>query len=167
MACFLKFSKLRLFASRRPNTGTLPVSPATINYNYLEQETRYRKEHCCRLSAYTVRVTVGNEMTDYQLPYQPGEVLWAVDYNRQTPIAKFIGRFKGGKFTGLKYNYSHFFEDNQLRQYVESITEYREGSPHGVQVYFDVRGDVIRRAVATPHIAHPTQSPVPPLHATS
>jgi hypothetical protein len=75
-----------------------------------------------------------------------------VDYNRLAPVARFFGRFKGGRFTGLKYHYSYFFEDNQSRQYVECIAEYRDGQPRGVQVYFDAQGEVTRRTV----VAAPT-----------
>jgi hypothetical protein len=121
----------------------------------IRQEMQSRKEQCSRLSAYIVRVAVGNEITDYQLPFQPGEVLWAVDYNRLTPIAKFFGRFKESRFTGLKYNYSYFFEDNQSRQYVESIAEYRDGRPRGSQIFFNAQGEVTGRAlVAEPAIHH-------------
>jgi hypothetical protein len=134
----------------------------------IRQEMQNRKEQCCRLSAYIVRVTVGNEITDYQLPYQPGEVLWAVDYSRLTPVARFFGRFKQGRFTGLKYHYSYFFEDNQSRQYVECIAEYCDGRPRGIQVYFDAQGEVTRRTLVAEPAGQLTPQPVPalPAHAS-
>ncbi len=151
MGNFLEFSKSRMSASQRPDAGASRGSRVVAPIDLMRQEMQCRKEQCCRLSAYIVRVTVGNEITDYQLPYQPGEVLWAVHYNRLAPIAKFFGRFKQGRFTGLRYHYSYFFEDNQSHQYVESIAEYHDGRPRGVQVYFNAQGEVTRRTlVAAP-----------------
>ncbi len=147
MGSFLEFSKSSTFASQRYGANASPGSRAIAPIDLIRLEIQCRKEQCRRLSAYIVRVTMGNEITDYQLPYQPGEVLWAVDYNRLAPVVKFFGRFKGGKFTGLQYQYSYFFEDNQSRQYVECIAEYRNGQARGVQVYFDKQGEVIRRAL--------------------
>jgi hypothetical protein len=150
MGTFLEFSKSSTPASRpyREEARLCPRGFAPIDL--IRQEMQHRKEQSSRVSAYIVRVTVGNELTDYQLPFQPGEVLWAVDYNRLTPIAKFFGRFKGGKFTGLKYHYSYFFEDNQSRQYVESIAEYRDGRPRGAQIFFNAQGEVTRRVDVMP-----------------
>ncbi|MBD0257104.1 MAG: hypothetical protein ICV83_15410 [Cytophagales bacterium] len=145
MGSFLEFSKSSTFASQRYGVEVSSGSRAVAPIDLIRQEMQHRKEQCCRLSAYIVRVTVGNESTDYQLPYQPGEVLWAVDYNRLVPVTKFFGRFQGGRFTGLRYHYSYFFEDNQSRQYVECIAEYRDGRPQGMQVYFDAQGEVTRR----------------------
>jgi hypothetical protein len=149
MRTFLEFSKSGMPAPAPHREDATPGPRGVTPVDLIRQEMQSRKEQCSRLSAYIVRVAVGNEITDYQLPYQPGEVLWTVDYNRLTPIAKFFGRFKGGKFTGLKYNYSYFFEDNQSWQYVESIAEYRDGRPRGVQVCFDARGEVTRRVPVT------------------
>ena len=161
MGKFLEFSKSKMPASQRcgASSGSRAVAPIDL----IRQEMQRRKEQCCRLSAYIVRVTVGNEITDYQLPYQPGEVLWAVDYNRLAPIAKFFGRFKQGKFTGLKYHYSYFFEDSQSRQYVECIAEYRDGRPRGTQVYFDAQGEVTRRALVPETAGQLTPQSVPAL----
>jgi hypothetical protein len=150
MGNFLEFSKSKTLAWQP--SGSRAVAPIDL----IRQEMQRRKEQPCRLSAYIVRVTVGNEITDYQLPYQPGEVLWAVDYNRLAPVAKFFGRFKQGKFTGLKYHYSYFFEDSRSRQYVECVEEYRDGRPRGVQVYFDVQGEVTRRTLVTAPAGSPT-----------
>ena len=156
MGIFLEFYKSGTPASRphREEARLCPLGFAPIDL--IRKEMQSRKEQCSRVSAYIVRVTVGNEITDYQLPFQPGEVLWAVDYNRLTPIAKFFGRFKEGRFTGLKYHYSYFFENNQSRQYVESIAEYRDGRPRGVQVFFNAQGEVTRRApvMTEQRIAH-------------
>jgi hypothetical protein len=124
------------------------VSPIAANIEAIDLirwEMQSRKEQCQRLSPCIVRVTVGNEITDYQLPYQDQEVLWVIDYDRMTPTAKYFGRFRNGRFTGLRYNYSYFFQDNQFRQYVESTVEYRNGRPEGIQTYFDAQGEVTRR----------------------
>jgi|GEM_PF-5111258 len=145
MSTFLEFSKSGTSAPRWRDADETPGSRAVAPINLIRQEMHSRKEQCSRLSTYIVRVTVGNEITDYQLPFQPGEVLWAVDYNRLGPIAKFFGRFKQGRFTGLKYNYSYYFENNQSHQYVESLAEYRDGRPCGAQVYFDAQGNVLTR----------------------
>lgn len=163
MGNFLEFSKSKTSASQRYGAGASSGFRAVAPIDLIRQEMQRRKEQCCRVSAYIVRVTVGNEITDYQLPHQPGEVLWAVDYNRLAPIAKFFGRFKQGKFTGLKYHYSYFFEDNQSRQYVECIAEYRDGRPRGVQVYFDAQGEVTRRALVSAPADPLTPQPVPAL----
>ncbi len=167
MGSFLEFSKSRTLASQRYGANAAAGSRAAAPIDLIRREMQCRKEQSCRLSAYIVRVTVGNEITDYQLPYQPGEVLWAVDYTRLTPVVKFFGRFKGGRFTGLKYHYSYFFEDNQSRQYVECITEYRNGQPRGVQVYFDARGEVTRRALVAAPTGPLTPEPVPARPANS
>lgn len=151
MGTFLEFSKSETSASWWRGADAAAGSRAAAPIDLIRQEMLSRKEQCSRLSTYIVRVTVGNEITDYQLPFQPGEVLWAVDYNRLGPIAKFFGRFKQGKFTGLKYHYSYYFENNQSHQYVESIAEYRDGRPHGAQVFFDAQGNVVtRRALPAP-----------------
>ena len=155
MGIFLEFYKSRTPGWGQPLPGAACGSRAVAPIDLIRQEMQHRKEQCCRLSAYLVRVTVGNEMTDYQLPYQPGEVLWAVDYNRLTPVTKFFGRFKQGRFTGLKYHYSYFFRDNQSCQYVESIVEYRDGRPQGMHVYFDVQGEVTRRVPAGEPLVRP------------
>ncbi len=167
MGSFLEFSKSRMFASQRYGANASSGSQAVVPIDLIRQEMQHRKEQCCRLSAYIVRVTMGNEITDYQLPYQPGEVLWAVDYNRLTPIVKFFGRFKHGRFTGLRYQYSYFFEDNQSRQYVECIAEYRDGQPRGVQVYFDAQGEVIRRTLVAEPTRQLTPEPIPALALNS
>ncbi len=159
MGTFLEFSKSKTPAPRWRGADAAPGSRAVAPIDLIRQEMQSRKEQCSRLSTYIVRVTVGNEITDYQLPFQPGEVLWAVDYNRLSPIAKFFGRFKQGRFTGLKYNYSYYFENNQSHQYVESIAEYRDGRPHGTHVSFDAQGTVTRRALSVP-VAQPAHLPV-------
>ncbi len=160
MGTFLEFSKSGTPASWWRGAGAAPGSRAVTPIDLIRQEMQSRKEQCSRLSTYIVRVTVGNEITDYQLPFQPGEVLWAVDYGRLGPIAKFFGRFKQGKFTGLKYNYSYYFENNQSHQYVESIAEYRDGRPHGAQVAFDAQGNVVTRGSLSAPVAQPAQLPV-------
>ena len=161
MGTFLEFSKTRTSISWPPRDEATPGSRGVAPIDLIRQEMQSRKEQCCRLSDYIVRVAVGNEITDYQLPYQYGEVLWAVDYNRLTPIAKFFGRFNNGRFTGLKYNYSYFFEDNQSRQYVESIAEYRDGRPRGTQVYFNAQGGVTRRVQVTEPAGRPAALSAP------
>ena len=157
MGTFLEFSKSRTPASRWCSTGATPGSQALTPIDLIRQEMQSRKEQCSRLSTYIVRVTVGNEITDYQLPYQPGEVLWAVDFNRMGPVSKFFGRFRQGRFTGLKYTYSYYFENNQSHQYVESIAEYRDGRPHGTQVSFDAQGNVVTRRSLPAPVAQPAQ----------
>ena len=160
MGTFLEFSKSRTPASWWHGADATPGSRAVAPIDLIWQEMQSRKEQCSRLSTYIVRVTVGNEITDYQLPFQPGEVLWAVDYSRLGPVAKFFGRFRQGKFTGLKYNYSYYFENNQSHQYVESIAEYRDGRPHGAQVAFDAQGNVVTRGSLPAPVAQPAQIPV-------
>ncbi len=166
MGTFLEFSKLRTFTARLSRADAGPGLRGVAPIDLIRQEMQSRKDQCCRLSAHIVRVAIGNEITDYHLPFQPGEVLWAVDYNRLTPIAKFFGRFRQGRFTGLKYNYSYFFEDNQSRQYVESIAEYYDGRPRGTQVYFNTVGEVTRRVVLTESVVHSAPPPVPMLRLT-
>ena len=160
MVTFLEFSNSATTASQWHSDDATPGSQALPPIDLIRQEMQSRKEQCCRLSTYIVRVTVGNEITDYQLPYQPGEVLWAVDYNRLGPVAKFFGRFKQGRFTGLKYHYSYYFENNQSHQYVESIAEYRNGRPHGAQVFFDAQGEVVTRRSLSAPVAQPAQRTV-------
>lgn len=142
MRSFLEFSKSVVTDSHQAGTDS---SCTTEAIDIIRREMQSRKAQCRRISPYLVRVTVGNEITDYQLPHQDGEVLWAVDYGRMTPTAKYFGRFNNGRFCGLKYSYSYFFENNQARQYVEFITEYRDGRPNGAQIYFDAQGEVMRR----------------------
>lgn len=161
MGTFLEFSKSKTPASRwrsaSATSGFRGLTPIAL----IRQEMQSRKEQCSRVSTYIVRVTVGNEITDYHLPFQPGEVLWAVDYNRLGPIAKFFGRFKQGRFTGLKYHYSYYFDNNQSHQYVESIAEYRDGRPLGAQVSFDVQGNVVTRHTLGAPVAQPVIDPTP------
>jgi hypothetical protein len=145
MHSFLEFSKSEMPTSHPAGNGISRTDANIEAIDLISREMQNRKEQCRRLSPCIVRVTVGNEITDYHLPYQDREVLWAVDFNRMMPTAKYFGRFQNGRFTGLKYNYSYFFQDNQSLQYVESIVEYCEGRPKGTQIYFDAQGEVTCR----------------------
>jgi len=98
-----------------------------------------------RISTTTIRVTLGNEMTDYHLDFREGENLEAMDFSGWTPLHKYFGRFQGDLFTGIKYNYGYALGKEKIGKYVESIIEYRNGKTVGEQIYFNTDGDVIRR----------------------
>ncbi|MDJ1500744.1 hypothetical protein [Xanthocytophaga agilis] len=98
-----------------------------------------------RVSSTTVRVTMGNEITDYHLDYREGEKLAEMDFNGWTPLHKYFGRFQEDIFTGIKYNYGITLGKEKVGKYVESIIEYRNGKMVGEQIYFNTEGDVVRK----------------------
>lgn len=111
----------------------------------IQENRRKRKDQYQRLNPQLIRVTIGNEITEYRLDYRENEVLWEIDFSQMLPTDKYFGRFINGKFTGIKYNLTYCFKHNQARQYVEAIVEYHQGRPYGVQIYFDSQGEVLRR----------------------
>ncbi len=98
-----------------------------------------------RVSSTTVRVTLGNETTDYHLDYRDSENLVDMDFSGWTPLHKYFGRFRDDSFTGIKYNYGFALGKEKIGKYVESIVEYQEGRIVGEQIYFNTEGDVVRR----------------------
>lgn len=98
-----------------------------------------------RVSDTTVRVMLGNEITDYHLDYREGENLVEMDFSGWTPLHKYFGRFQDDAFTGIKYNYGFALGKEKIGKYVESIIEYRNGKIVGEQIYFNTEGDVVRR----------------------
>lgn len=156
MLNFLEFSKSRTPTIHPARSGEPRTAAHVEAIDLILGEMQSHKEQCKRVSPCIVRVTVGNEITDYQLPYQDLEVLWAVDFAQLMPTAKYFGRFKNGRFTGLKYNYSYFFQGNQYHQYVEALVEYHDGRPQGTQIHFDAQGEVTRRV----QVGEPVVQPV-------
>ena len=116
----------------QPSTATTKVKTAKGTYNQ-------------RISSTTVRVTLGNEITDYHLDEHQGENLTEMDFAGWTPLHKYFGRFQEENFTGIKYNYGFALGKEKIGKYVESIIEYRNGKIVGEQIYFNTDGDVIRR----------------------
>jgi hypothetical protein len=98
-----------------------------------------------RISETTVRVTLGNEITDYHLDYREGENVAEMDFSGWTPLHKYFGRFREDGFTGIKYNYGYALGKEKVGKYVETIVEYRNGNIVGEQIYFNTEGDVVRR----------------------
>lgn len=116
----------------KPSTDTTKVRTNKGTYNQ-------------RVSSSTVRVTLGNEITDYHLDERDGENLVEMDFTGWTPLHKYFGRFQEESFTGIKYNYGFALGKEKIEKYVESIVEYRNGKTVGEQIYFNTEGDVVRR----------------------
>jgi hypothetical protein len=115
------------------------------NTEALQNQRSIDKQQYQRINAAVVRIVIGNEITDYYFPQQENEVLWETDFNSMIPIHKYFGRFKEGLFTGIKYNYGYAPNRTAAGKYVESIFEYEQGYPKGLQIYFSPDGDVIRK----------------------
>jgi hypothetical protein len=126
----------------------------------VQEQIKLKQSQTERISDTIVRITIGNEITDYYLPNRENEKLPDMDFSKLTPIEKYFGRFIDGKFTGIKYNYAIHLEKNGSRRFVESLWEYRQGQLTGEQTFFDADGNVIRRvSQLNDHLPYLTAKP--------
>ncbi len=123
---------------------TFQSTYSSETHTSMKVKTR-KGSHNQRLNQTTVRVTLGNEITDYHLDHSENENLTEMDFSNWTPLHKYFGRFQGEIFTGIKYTYGYSLGKEKVEKYVESIIEYQQGRPIGEQIYFNTEGDVIRR----------------------